>query len=84
MSIEIIRYTADNTGHPYVIAETDAWRYELAIEAGEQTIDQVAAELLAQQLKIEAADAEQIDDDRTESVEVIHHTGHGAPAYGVA
>lgn len=84
MSIEIIRYTADNTGYPYPIAAGDAWRYELAIEAGEQTIDQVAAELLAQQLRIEATDVEQADDDRTESVEVIHHTGHGAPVYGVA
>lgn len=83
MSIEILRYTEDAT-YPYAIAADDAWRYELAIEAGETTIDQVAAELLALQLRLEAADPFQADDDRTDSVEVIHYTGRGAPAYGVA
>ena len=83
MSLEILRWTVGAT-YPYVIGADEAWRYELAIEAGEMTVDEVAAELLARQLIVEMGDDDMADADRTESVEVLHHHGRGAPAIGVA
>lgn len=83
MSLEILRWTADD-GRPYCIAESDRWRYELAIEAGEMSVDDLALGLLARQRRIEFADPEQTDEDRTVFVEVLHHHGRGAPAVGVA
>jgi hypothetical protein len=84
MSLTINRRTTADELVAFAIDADRIWRYEIAVEDGRLTLDSVAEKLLAEQLEVEDRDVKTEDGDRTESIEIEHHTGSGAPVFGVA
>ena len=77
--LQIHRYTKAKECLTVALEPDEAWKMRLSFEAGEVTLEELAAEVLRMMLTMESDDLDQVDGDRTESVEITYVPKSGDP-----